>query len=169
IETPWDSHMAILEMHAGLPFIGMPLMESKLRESFGINIAVIRRDGMIINVPNRNERLYPNDVLSVIGTDEQLRTFEEYIASSLQKTVEPTFQTEISLHHFTIGQQSDYVGKSIRETAIREVTHGLVVGVERNGERILNPESDLVFELYDTVWLVGNEKRIQVIINKQAE
>ena len=169
IETPWDSHMAILEMHAGLPFIGMPLMESKLRESFGINIAVIRRDGLIINVPNRNERLYPNDVLSVIGTDEQLRTFEEYIASSLQKTVEPTFQTEISLHHFTIGEQSEFIGKSIRETSIREVTHGLVVGVERNGERILNPESDLVFELYDTVWLVGNEKRIQVIINKQAE
>jgi len=169
IETPWDSHMAILEMHAGLPFIGMPLMESKLRETFGINIAVIRRDGLIINVPNRNERLYPNDVLSVIGTDEQLRKFEEYIASSLQKTVEPTFQTEISLHHFTIVQQSEFIGKSIRETAIREVTHGLVVGVERNGERILNPESDLVFELDDTVWLVGNEKRIQVIINKQAE
>lgn len=169
IETPWDSHMALIELHAGLPFIGMPLMESKLRETFGINIAVIRRDGMIINVPNRDERLYPNDVLSVIGTDEQLRKFEEYIVSSLQKTVEPTFQTEISLHHFTIGQLSDFIGKSIRETAIREVTHGLVVGVERNGERLLNPESDLVFELYDTVWLVGNEKRIQVIINKQAE
>ncbi|MDH4473548.1 MAG: cation:proton antiporter [Fluviicola sp.] len=169
IETPWDSHMAIIELHAGLPFIGMPLMESKLREAFGINIAVIRRDGLIINVPNRNERLYPNDVLSVIGTDEQLRKFEEHIASSLIKAVEPRFQTEISLHHFTIGRQSIFIGKSIRETSIREITHGLVVGVERGGERILNPESDLVFELFDMVWLVGDERRIQVIINKQSE
>jgi CPA2 family monovalent cation:H+ antiporter-2 len=169
IETPWDSHIAIIELHAGLPFIGMPLMESKLRETFGINIAVIRRDGLIINVPNRNERLYPNDVLSVIGTDEQLRKFEEHIASSLMKVVEPRFQTEISLHHFTIGGQSTFIGKSIRETSIRELTHGLVVGVERGGERILNPESDLVFERSDTVWLVGDERRIQVIISRQSE
>lgn len=169
IETPWDSHIAIIELHAGLPFIGMPLMESKLREAFGINIAVIRRDGLIINVPNRNERLYPNDVVSVIGTDEQLRKFEEHIASSLLKAVEPRFQTEISLHHFTIGGQSTFIGKSIRETSIRELTHGLVVGVERGGERILNPESDLVFERSDTVWLVGDERRIQVIISRQSE
>lgn len=169
IETPWDSHIAIIELHAGLPFIGMPLMESKLREAFGINIAVIRRDGLIINVPNRNERLYPNDVVSVIGTDEQLRKFEEHIASSLVKAAEPRFQTEISLHHFTIGGQSTFIGKSIRETSIRELTHGLVVGVERGGERILNPESDLVFEQSDTVWLVGDERRIQVIISRQSE
>ncbi|HLP54232.1 MAG TPA: cation:proton antiporter [Fluviicola sp.] len=170
IETPWDSHMAILELHAGLPFIGMTLMESKLRETFGINIAIIRRNGLVINVPDRNERLYPNDVLSVIGTDEQLRKFEKLIESSLNKaSAEPRIHTEISLHHFTIGGKSTFIGKSIRDTSIRERTHGLVVGVERNGERILNPESDLVFEAYDTVWLVGDEKRIQVIINKQSE
>jgi monovalent cation:H+ antiporter-2, CPA2 family len=169
IDTPWDSHMAVIELHAGLPFIGMPLMESKLREAFGINIAVIRRDGLIINVPNRTERLYPNDVLSVIGTDEQLRKFEEHIELSLKKTAEPNVHTEVSLHHFTIGKQSTFIGKSIRETSIRELTHGLVVGVERGGERILNPESDLVFELFDMVWLVGDERRIQVIINKESE
>src|SRR3989338_4007337 len=170
IETPWDSHMAILELHAGLPFIGMTLMDSKLRETYGINIAIIRRNGLIINVPSRTERLYPNDVLSVIGTDEQLRKVEHLIEISRDRAfVEPRIHTEISLHQFTIGRQSTFIGKSIRETAIRERSHGLVVGVERNGERILSPESDLVFEKYDTVWLVGDEKRIQVIINKQSE
>ncbi|MES2555143.1 MAG: cation:proton antiporter [Bacteroidota bacterium] len=170
IETPWDSHMAMLELHAGLPFIGMTLMDSKLRETYGINIAVIRRNGLTINVPNRNERLYPNDVLSVIGTDEQLRKFEHLIEISVSKSfVEPRIQTEVSLHHFTIGAKSTFIGKTIRETSIRERSHGLVVGVERDGERILNPESDLIFEEYDTVWLVGDEKRIQVIINKHSE
>jgi len=72
----------------------------------------------------------------------------------------------ISLHHFTISKNSALVGRSIRESGIRERTQGLVVGIERNGERILNPESDVIFEPEDKVWLVANEKRIQRIIKE---
>jgi CPA2 family monovalent cation:H+ antiporter-2 len=43
-----------------------------------------------------------------------------------------------------------------------------VVGIERNGQRIINPESDLSFEENDKVWLVGNEKRIMVLIKELA-
>ena len=168
IKTPWDSHMAAFELNSFLDFIGKTLEESKLRENFGINVAVIKREGLTINVPNRNERLYPNDTLSVIGTDEQLTLFRESIEAALNSAVAKENSThEVSLHHFTITEFSSLLGKSIRETSIRELTHGLVVGIERNGERILNPESNLVFELNDMIWLVGDEKRILVILNEQ--
>jgi CPA2 family monovalent cation:H+ antiporter-2 len=54
-------------------------------------------------------------------------------------------------------------GKSIRGSAIRENTKGLVVGIERNGERILNPSSDTIFEWGDIVWLVGDKHRISLL------
>jgi CPA2 family monovalent cation:H+ antiporter-2 len=75
---------------------------------------------------------------------------------------------KVSLHHFTISTNSDIVGKTIRESRIRERSKGLVVGIERNGQRIINPESDLSFEENDKVWLVGNEKRIMVLIKELA-
>lgn len=168
IQTPWDSHMATFELNAGMPFIGKTLQESQLRETFGINIAVIKRDDVIINVPNREDRLFPNDILSVIGTDEQLKNFRDYMDLSLKNIAQiSTSISEVALHHFTLHENSSLVGKSIVESGIREITKGLVVGIERNGERILNPESSQIFEPNDTIWLVGNEKRIQVLLNKQ--
>lgn len=170
IKTPWDSHMTTFEMTAGLPFIGSTLKEAKLRENFGVNIAVIKRGDLTINVPNREERVYPNDVLSIIGTDDQLKKFKDYIELSIQNIARLSeSHIEVSLHQFTINEHSPLVGKSISESSIREITKGLVVGIERNAERILNPESDLIFEKNDTVWLVGNEKRIQVLINEQEK
>jgi CPA2 family monovalent cation:H+ antiporter-2 len=170
INTPWDSHMAIFELTAGMPFIGNTLMESQLRENYGINIAVIKRDELIINVPKRSERLYPNDILSVIGTDEQLKNFKDFIELSLKNIPDTNeVESEVSLHHFTLNESSAFIGKSISETDIRDITKGLVVGVERNDERILNPESDLIFKAEDTIWLVGDEKRIQFLILEQEK
>jgi CPA2 family monovalent cation:H+ antiporter-2 len=54
--------------------------------------------------------------------------------------------------------------QSIRNSGIRETTQGLVVGIERAGERILNPDSNLVFENGDVVWIVGNNKKIPTLL-----
>jgi len=162
--TPWDTHITKFELNAQSPYIGKSLLESKMREEFGVNIVAIERGDFIINVPNRDNHLYPDDKISVIGTDEQLSNFKIFLESSAPQ-IEDVAQN-ISLHHFTISKNSALVGRSIRESGIRERTQGLVVGIERNGERILNPESDVIFEPEDKVWLVANEKRIQRIIKE---
>jgi len=162
--TPWDTHITKFELNAQSPYIGKSLLESKMREEFGVNIVAIERGDFIINVPNRDNHLYPDDKISVIGTDEQLSNFKIFLESSAPQIEDVT--QNISLHHFTISKNSALVGRSIRESGIRERTQGLVVGIERNGERILNPESDVIFEPEDKVWLVANEKRIQRIIKE---
>ena len=87
-----------------------------------------------------------------------LKTFLEL--SSIEFNGEETKQN-VSLHRFSIDDHSVLVGQNIRESGIREQSQGLVVGIERNGERILNPESDTTFEVNDKVWIVGNEKLIR--------
>jgi len=164
--TPWDTHITKFELNAQSPYIGKSLLESRMREEFGVNIVAIERGDFIINVPNRENYLYPDDKISVIGTDEQLSNFKIFLESSAPQ-IEDVAQN-ISLHHFTISKNSTLVGQSIRESGIRERTQGLVVGIERNGERILNPESDVIFESEDKVWLVANEKRIRQIIKELA-
>jgi len=160
---PWDTHFTKFELNVESPYIGKTLLESRIREQFGVNIAMIERGNITINIPGRTERLYPNDILSVIGTDEQLKKFKNYLESTLSKPEYIRSKRSVSLQHFEIGRHSTLLGKSIRRSGIRELTQGLVVGIERNQERIINPESDIVFEINDKIWIVGNEQRIKVL------
>jgi CPA2 family monovalent cation:H+ antiporter-2 len=167
--TPWDTHITTFELNEQSPYVGRTLMESRIREEFGVNIVVIERGEYVINVPNRDNYLFPYDKLSVIGTDDQLQKFKFYLESSnnIYHGMDSRHKN-VSLHHFTIGEKSSLVNRSIRDSKIRERTQGLVVGVERNGMRLLNPESNLVFEITDKVWIVGNERRIQILLNEYA-
>lgn len=161
--TPWDTHLSAIDLTSGAPYVGKTLLESKIREEFGVNIAVIERGDVTIVIPDRNERLYPNDILSVIGTDEQLVKFKAHLESTTREPQYLAPKKEVSLQSFLIDRDSVLLGKNIRQSGIRERTKGLVVAVERNKERIINPESDLVFQLNDRVWIVGNEKRIHIL------
>ena len=53
------------------------------------------------------------------------------------------------------------------DSKIRERTNGLVIGVERNGKRILNPDSETVFEWGDIVLIAGERGKIQSVNNPQ--
>jgi len=166
ILTPWDTHLASFELGIKSPYAGKTLEESHIREEFGVNIAAIERGDYLINVPTRDSHIYPSDKLMVIGTDEQLEKFKIFLETFAGKQNVPDSKQKVSLNHFTIGEKSSLISKTIRESNIRERTKGLVVGIERNGERILNPESNVVFEVDDKVWLVGNPLRLQVILHE---
>jgi len=168
ILNPWDSHITAFELSPKSPYIGKTLFESRIREEFGVNIAVIERGDLVINVPGRAEYLYPNDRLSVIGTDEQLEKFRLHLDSTTSESQKEVTKQAVSLHHFTLGPDCPLIMQSIRESKLRERSKGLVVGIERNGKRILNPESDLIFETNDKVWIVGNELRIQILLKELA-
>jgi monovalent cation:H+ antiporter-2, CPA2 family len=71
------------------------------------------------------------------------------------------------LWHFEVGSQSSLVGQTIRASRLRERTHGIVVGIESRGRRIINPDSGEVFHTGDEVWIVGEKRRLLTI--KRAE
>jgi len=163
--SPWDAHMASLTIAAQSVFIGKSLEESQIRERFGVNIAKINRGNQNIHVPSRTEILFPNDVIFVIGTDEQLKNFSHALEESQTLDLDPE-KTQVKLLSIILHHESDFIGQSIRKSKIRILTQGLVVGVEREGKRILNPESDFTFNLGDTIWVVGNEQRIRILAKK---
>ncbi len=151
---PWDAHLVYFEIKSEMPLIGKPLHDLSLREKYGVNIAIIERGRRRINIPSKDECLYPGDRIAVVGTDEQLSVFGTVITPG-EEDYSATYN-EVSLQQVLVGPGFPYVGKSIRESNIRVLTGGLIVGVERNGERILNPESSFVFMEGDLLWVVGD-------------
>ncbi|TKB99551.1 cation:proton antiporter [Pedobacter cryotolerans] len=161
---PWDSHLLELIVAPESTLVGQTLVELAVREKYGINIALIERGKIMIPTPARTERLYPNDKVLVIGTDDQLASVKPLFEGIVDENATSFPKQDMSLQKIVINSKSPVFGQTIRDSGIRERTQGLVVGIERNGVRILNPDSNLVFENDDIVWIVGNNKKIPELL-----
>jgi monovalent cation:H+ antiporter-2, CPA2 family len=163
--APWDAHIARITFPAGAVCTGNTLEEMQIRERFGVNIAMIKRGELhTIPAPGRYERLYPGDKLFVIGTDEQLEAFKKYIEPENGQSLVAQETREVVLKKLVLNESSVLLGQTIRNSGIREKTNGLIVGIERDGKRILNPESNTMFEDGDKVWIVGDSQLINELI-----
>jgi CPA2 family monovalent cation:H+ antiporter-2 len=157
--SPWDAHMAFFTMPAESTVVGKSLQDLAWRENYGINIAYIERGSITITAPARTDVLYPFDKIAVIGTDVQLEQFRMVVESATLPS--QNGDGEIILNKLIVDNHTALRGKTIRASGIREITNGVVVGIERNGQRILNPDSTTVFEWDDIIWIVGDRRKIE--------
>lgn len=161
--APWDTHIATIKVPVNSPIIGKKLKELQWRENAGVNIACIHRGDHNIRIPKADEHIFPYDEISLIGTDEQLAKIETIISPKKSSDL-VIDDPNVSLQAITIREDSEFIGKSIRNSGIKIKVKGLVVGVERDGIRYLNPESDWVLEIGDIVWIVGDTGKISKLI-----
>ncbi len=154
--TPWDLHLAELELPAGSMAVGRSLLELSLRERYGVNVALIERGERSIPTPTRDERLLPGDNLVLIGTDDQLaRVNADLVTPQPVNGSEELAKKDMRLRKYRIPPRSPLIGRTIREARIREEGGSLVTGIERGDQRIANPESTMVLQQNDLLWLVG--------------
>lgn len=159
--APWDAHITDFRVPPEAPYVGQLLSELSIREKYGVTIAMIERGKMHITAPGRFERLMPYDVLSVIGTDEQLSQFKAFVMCEHEEPVGLNeSHLEYSLEAYELTEQSACLNSTIRDSGLREKTQGLVVGIERQGKRILNPDSSEILQLGDLLWIVGDREKI---------
>ncbi|HEY8400892.1 MAG TPA: TrkA C-terminal domain-containing protein, partial [Cytophagaceae bacterium] len=164
--VPWDAHLVELIVSPESSVIGKTLQQLAVREQYGVNIAQIRRGKHTIINPGRDEKLYPFDHILVIGTDEQLMLLKQLIEATTE--IEHHETEPIVLQKIDVDNTFPLKSLSIRSSGIREDARALVVGIERDGKRILNPDSSMVFSEGDIVWVVGNPKRLQKFIQTKA-
>ena len=158
---PWDAHIVELEVAPEAEYVGKTLLELAWREKYGINIVFIKRGEKLIHVPGRNNKLLPRDLVGIIATDEQIQKFKPVFDSKDPVVPSDVDVEDISLQKIVVNEHTKLKGLDIRSSGLRERTNGLVIGIERQGQRILNPESSTVFEWDDIVWIVGEGKKIQ--------
>jgi CPA2 family monovalent cation:H+ antiporter-2 len=164
----WDAHLVNMVVDPHTLFIGKHLMELKWREKYGINIAFIKRGNKIIYAPKGYDRLLPFDEIGVIATDDQITLFLEEFNTKEPIETEEKDLSNIVLFKMVVDEKNKLKGKTIRNSNIRERTNGLVVGIERENQRILNPESDVTFEWGDIIWIVGEREKLQSINRSES-
>ena len=167
--SPWDAHMVDVQVNPHAGYLGKTLVDLGWRELFGINIAYIKRGDNLIYAPGRNNRLLPFDHVGIIATDEQMVTFQPVLDAKESNDLVDDDIEDIILQKIVVDEYNKLKGLSIRVSQIRERTNGLIVGIEREGNRILNPDSSMLFEWDDIVWIVGERKKIMRLKGGKAE
>jgi CPA2 family monovalent cation:H+ antiporter-2 len=166
---PWDAHIVEMEVAPHAEYIGKTLVELQWREKFGINIVYIKRGEKLIHVPTRKAILLPFDHVGLIGTDDQLQTFKPAFDATENGDSGSVDINEIALKKIVVDEYTKLNGVVLRESGLRERTNGVVIGIERGAERILNPDSSFVFKWGDIVWIVGERKKIRMLIGPELQ
>lgn len=161
-----DLHLSDFVVPAESLWGGHTLAELALASRFDVMVVAIFRGQNCINIPGGKERLYPQDRVQVIGSDEQLSRFGEKLQTMTLPPVDSDLtQSEVCLKQFVINEDSPFSGKSIRESGIRDKYKCVVVGLERGTTSLRNPDADTIFHAGDFVWVVGEEMNIYDLIN----
>ncbi|GHS96650.1 sodium:proton antiporter [Bacteroidia bacterium] len=164
-----DLHLSDFLIQPHYLIVGKSLKEFKFRQVYGVNVVKIIRGDTKINIPNGDERIYPNDRLIVLGTDKQMEVFEKRIEerkkeyANIKEKEKPA--ENVCLRQILVEPDSYLVGKNIKTSCLQENYECLVVGIERNNSSLLNPGLDLTFEAGDIIWLVGEDRNIKKLKN----
>jgi CPA2 family monovalent cation:H+ antiporter-2 len=158
-----DLHLSEFPIQPYYSIVGKTLKELQFRQAFGVNIVTIIRGEIRLNIPNGDERIFPNDHLVVLGTDRQMEHFQSQLEKKREKYLDYKEKDidAVCLRQVEVEPHSHLIGKNIRTAAIQERCDSLVVGIERNNCSMLNPDLDLAFEEGDVLWLVGEDRNIK--------
>lgn len=154
-------HISDVEVSPDSPYIGKTLKQLRFRNDFGVSIVKILRGTRKIYIPNSAEYLYPQDIISVVGTDDQIESFAATIESHQNNATEDN--KEMSLQSFTIDETFPYIGKSIIEAALGDKYNCMIIGIERESGSYMNPNPTIIFEPNDLVWVVGEKEVLKKI------
>ena len=161
--APWDTHLVQISVTRDSPLVGKSLEDSQLRQLYGINIVAIHRSEKTLLAPRGSEQLFPYDQLVVLGNDEQIEQFEK-VARKIHQPINGYTLSNFTLKTLLLSDENPLVGQSIRTSKIREETSGIVVGLERQDARILNPDPATVLQAGDLLFIVGEAEIIEKII-----
>lgn len=153
-----DLHLAYITVGAGCPFAGERLMNSNLRKTYGINVVNIQRGYQNIPIPDGRQRIYPGDVLGVIGTDEQIARLLPVAEAAKPATNVPD-PGQMTLSPILLSFNSPLIGKTPSTASLRDNYDVLVVAVNRSGE-FIDSNPNLAFAPGDIVWLAGTKQNI---------
>lgn len=159
-----DIHIANLELPDDSLWAGKTLYSLKLRNRFGVHISSILRGSKHINIPNGSTILFPGDKLQAIGNDEQLTKLSKAINAELQPEVTNIEKHEMKLRSFTISKTSPFIGKTLKDSGIRDKYNCMVVGVDEGQKNLTLITPSRCLQAGDVLWVVGEEKDLERIL-----
>ena len=159
-----DVHIAEIQVPEGSKWAGRSLKELEIGSRFGVHVSSILRAGRRYNIPGADDVIFPTDKIQVIGSDDQLKTFNDTITHEIYEDDPDIEKREMKLRQMIIGSNSPFVGKTLSESGIRDAYNCMVVGLEEGKETLSSVAPDYRFSEGDILWVVGETDDITKLL-----
>ena len=160
IPTGMENEFAMerYRMTPASPLAGKTLQEADIRMRYGANIVTIERGDKIIDMPAKTEIMMPFDVLTVIGTEEQVSAIRSDIEKEADMLVHDHSDHEMHMYRYHVEAGGPLCGMQISTSSLATKHHAMVIAIERDGKRIVNPSRHTIFQHNDLLWFVSPEQ-----------
>lgn len=163
-----DLHLAYIEVGPSSPFVGDRLQDSGLRRDYGISVSSIQRGQRLLPLPTKESRIFPGDILGVIGTDDQIKKLNDDIAAYERNAaaIDMKQTQKMELVSVKLGPNSPLNGKTVADSHLTDKYYSMLVKIQRPDGEYIQPEANTTMEAGDVVWLVGDPQIIDKLRGK---
>ncbi len=151
-----DLHQAYIEVRPTDSYVGDRLCDSGLRRDYGVSVSSIQRGDLYMPLPSKDARIFPGDILGVIGTDEQLKTLNEDLESAASVAPAPPAQHKVELQSILLTPNSPIINKKLAETNIGANFYSMLLKVRHADGSYEQPTADTILREGDLIWVVGD-------------
>ena len=162
-----DLHVAYIRVGYSCPFVGDKLRNSDIRKNYGVNVVSIQRGAQTFPIPNGDMRIFPGDLLGIIGNDEQIQRVLPLIEDDKSTAGADTSDVvDVKFQPFELDEDSPLIGKSSASARLRDDYQSLLVAIQRGENEYIKPTGKEIFQVHDILWIVGNEKKLAELKDK---
>jgi di/tricarboxylate transporter len=149
---------------AGSPLVGQTLAGSRLRETRGVNVLAIEREGRVLRAPSPDQELRAEDVLLLTGEIESSGAGGDLDPLPPRHWRERDLESRsVVLVEAVLSPRSALIGRTLRETRFRDRYGMSVLAIWRAGRSLRTGLTDLPLQLGDGLLLQGERGRLPVL------
>ncbi|MDR2844493.1 MAG: cation:proton antiporter [Puniceicoccales bacterium] len=151
---PWDIQLQDCLIPEDAACAGVVLSALSIPSNFGASIMEIERNGYKILSPGPETRLYPGDTALLLGRTEEIEKARAFLGVKTKTTADSDVTSHAVLETFMVGD-SPRLGRTFAELGIAKNTGVRIAGIQREGQRIVNPSGTEVLKKGDGLLLMG--------------
>lgn len=182
----WESDHLIVDIYRvpeNSPLIGRSLADLEWGRTFRLNVIRMRRGKKVVNLPEGKEVLKAGDYIAVYGALHSIDNFRLiYSERALIFQGDETLtlchyiknqdhiqdKDQLYCYGILIKKGSSYVGKSIRDSGLKNNRQCFVIGVERELLPITEPSPNFILRADDILWVLGTVETVLYLLEDDS-
>jgi CPA2 family monovalent cation:H+ antiporter-2 len=144
-------------------YAGLRIRDCDFRKEYNVSVVSVDRADEVIDLPSKDLVLFPADEITLIGTEEQLAKVRPLLEVEDDVLIKERPASDVDIFRIEVDKGNRLLGTSLRESNFRHGYNAMVIAVERDGEFLLNPQADIVFQEGDTIWFVASEGKAKAM------
>lgn len=156
----WNVALSDATLPAGSTHAGKTLAELSIPSRFGCAVIEIERNGHLIHAPTGSHALYPGDKVLFVGPSAQIDAVRTLLETGTHHVDGDPGFSGVVLDTCAVGDS--LIGKSLAELSLSAHSGIRVVGILRDGQRIINPPAHENICRGDELLVLGTFDKIRL-------